>query len=371
VTDRVRIGVVGGGLVSQAMHLPKIALLGDRFELAGIADPAAGVAETLGARYGVPPFADHGSLIDAQRLDALLVCAPNAAHTAVVLDALDAGLHVLVEKPLCIRLADADAIVAARDRAGRVVQVAYTKRHDPAFAMLLDGLPSDASGLRFVSVVVQDPEFAPYFRPGDLVRGDVARDVASGLREAERAQVRDAVDTAQDEAVRAYSDGFLGSLVHQVNLVHGVLEALGEPLPGEVTGGDWWAEGAALSGSVRLTCGARWDSAWIHLPGVPEYREEITFMFEDGVHRLSFPSPWLAQDATAYTRSSTSDGGVLRTVAEQSYAGAFEQQLVHFHDCIASGVACRTPPEQARTDLVVLAQMFAAADRPGVTAVAR
>ena len=61
-----------------------------------------------------------------------------------MLAALDAGLHVFVEKPMCITLADADAIIAARDRAGKVVQVGTMKRYDPAVEAMLE----DAAGLR-------------------------------------------------------------------------------------------------------------------------------------------------------------------------------------------------------------------------------
>ena len=54
-----------------------------------------------------------------------------------MLDALDAGLHVLVEKPLCLAPADADAIAARAQQRGRVVQVGYMKRFDPAYERLL------------------------------------------------------------------------------------------------------------------------------------------------------------------------------------------------------------------------------------------
>ena len=67
---------------------------------------------------------------------------------------------------MCITLADADAIVAARDRAGRVVQVGTMKRYDPAVEAMLAELPDSAVDLRYVSVVVNDPEFEPYFVPG-------------------------------------------------------------------------------------------------------------------------------------------------------------------------------------------------------------
>src|SRR5262249_31957280 len=151
---------------------------------------------------------------------------------------LDAGLHVFVEKPMCITLADADAIVAARDRTGLVVQVGTMKRFDPAYERMLEELPSSAAHLRYVSVVVNDPEFVPYFEPGEIVRGnDVPAAVVDATRRAEAEQVEAAVGSGAPDVVQAFSESFLGSLVHDVNLVHGLLERMGEPLPAQIVAG--------------------------------------------------------------------------------------------------------------------------------------
>jgi predicted dehydrogenase len=350
---------VGGGLVAQAMHLPYLAQFRDRFELAGLVEPSQTVREALAARYAIPSAqADLRVLLEAGGLDALVICSPAGTHAEIVLAALDAGLHVFVEKPMCITLADAERIVDSRDRAGKVVQVGYMKRFDPAYERLLAELPESAAELRYVSVVVNDPEFRPFFTQNEIVRGEVPEDVIDATLRAESEQVEAAVGSGAPEVVRAFSEAFLGSLVHDVNLVHGVLEQLGEPLPAEVVGGAWWVAGSAVSGSVRLANGARWDSAWIQLLEVPEYRESVAFMFTDSVRRLSFPSPWLKQSPTRYEQVG-SDG----RKAFEAYEESFARELVHFHECVTEGVACRTPPEQARLDIDVLTRMFLAARR--------
>ena len=355
----MRVGVVGGGLVAQAEHLPYLAQFREHFELAALVEPSERVREALAARYGIPrTFADYRGALDAGGLDAVVVSSPAGTHAEVVLAALDAGLHVFVEKPMCITLADADAIVAARDHAGKVVQVGYMKRFDPAYELLLEELPETADALRYVSVVVNDPEFRPFFTQGEIVRGDVARDVIEATRRAEAEQVEAAVGSGAPDVVMAFSEAFLGSLVHDVNVVHGALERLGEPLPAEVVGGAWWNGGRAVSGSARLANGARWDSAWVQLLDVWEYREQVVFMFDDRVQRLTFPSPWLKQSPTRYERTTTSDGRAV-AVAER-YEESFARELLHFHACVTGAAECRTPPEQARLDIDVLTRMFLA-----------
>jgi Oxidoreductase family, NAD-binding Rossmann fold len=357
----VRIGVVGGGVVAQAMHIPNLAALPNRFTLAGLAEPSETVREALGARYGIRSLhPDHASLIEAGDLDAVLIASPAGTHAEVVLDALSAGLHVFVEKPMCITLADADAIVAARDAAARVVQVGTMKRYDPAVERMLAELPETAAELRYVSVVVNDPEFEPYFGSADIVRGaDVPAGLIAATRASEAAQVEAAVGSGDADVVRAFSESFLGSLLHDLNVVHGLLERMGEPLPAEVVAGDWWNEGRAVTGSVRLANGARWDSAWIQLLDTYEYRETISLFFADSVRTLTFPSPWLRQYPTVYRRSEA-EGRENAAQVVTSYEESFCRELVQFHECVTTDAACRTPPAQARLDIDVLTKMFLA-----------
>jgi predicted dehydrogenase len=356
---RLRIGVVGGGLVAQAMHLHFLAHLGDRFELVAVADPSAIVRDELQRLYGLEAtYADHQDLLEGSKLDAVVICSPSQTHAQATLDALDQGVHVFVEKPMCITLADADRIIEAQRRAEKVVQVGYMKRFDRAWERMLESMPASAEALRYIRVVVHDPEFVPFFGPGEIARGsDIPTDVLESGREAMRAQVREAVGADSPEVVTAFEGAFLGSLVHDVNIVHGLLERLGEPLPAKVIDGDWWNGGQAVTGAVRLANGARWDSAWIQLLDVYEYRESVTFYFAEEVHSLAFPSPWLKQSPTRYEASRVRDGARAVELFE-SYEESFARELAHFHDCVVNGTECRTPPAQARLDMDVLTQMF-------------
>jgi predicted dehydrogenase len=356
---RLRVGVVGGGLVAQAMHLHYLKHQTDRFDLVTLAEPSNTVREALQRLYDLEAtYADYRELLDGMKLDAIVICSPAQTHAEVTLAALELGVHVFVEKPMCITLGDADRIVAARDRSGKVVQVGYMKRHDPAWQHMLENLPDSAESLRYLRVVVHDPEFEPFFGPGEIFRADdVPAEVIEAGREQMQAQVTEAVGETSPEIITALEGSFLGSLVHDVNLVHGLLERMGEPLPAEVIGGDWWNDGRAVTGAVRLANGSRGDSAWIQLLDLFDYRESVAFYFAEEVHTLSFPSPWLKQFPTVYEVSRRGDRSRVAQVFE-SYEESFSRELAHFHDCVVNGAECKTPPEQARLDIDVLTQMF-------------
>jgi len=181
----LRIGVVGGGLVAQAMHLHFLVQMTGRFELAGLVDPSATVRDALQRRYNLEAtYADHRDLLDGTKLDAVVICSPAQTHAEVTLAALEQGLHVFVEKPMCITLADADRIIEARRKAGKVVQVGYMKRFDGAWERMLERMPRSAESLRYIRVVVHDPESGPFFAPDEIVRGsDIPADVLESGRE--------------------------------------------------------------------------------------------------------------------------------------------------------------------------------------------
>lgn len=355
---RVRIGVVGGGLIAQVAHLPHLDQLRDRFDLVALAEPSRAVREALSLKHRIPrSFPDFHAMIAAAPIDAVLICSPNGTHAEAVLAALEAGLHVLVEKPLCITLADADRVIAARDRAGKVVQVGYMKRYDRAYEALITDLAADPRPLQYVSVVTYDPGLARFFAPAGV---PPATDVPPGVIEAGRrslvAQVGEAVGSEDQHVVQAFSEVFLGALVHDVNLCHGVFEALGAGAPGPVLDAASWDAGGAAT--IALEAGGRWVMTWLHLPGMHEFRERLELYFDDAVRSLTFPAPYLFQAPAIYECRAGSEGEA-GTQTVGSYAASFRAELSHFHRCVVDErCPVRTPPEQARTDLERLTAMY-------------
>src|SRR5262249_38156265 len=175
IAKRLRVGLVGAGLVGQAEHAFYLWEERERFDFVGLADASAAVRTGLGARYGIPELhADLPSLLKATKLDALVIAAPDPFHPELAATALAAGLHVLCSKPLSLTRAGCDGIKAARDKAGKVLQVAYMKRHDPAYKKALDLLPKQIADVKLISVEVNDPDQDPFVAhlpmvaPGDL-----------------------------------------------------------------------------------------------------------------------------------------------------------------------------------------------------------
>src|SRR5262245_27125395 len=238
-TKRLRVGLVGAGLVGQAEHAFYLWEERERFDFVALADASASVRTALRERYGLAEVhAEIGGLLSAG-LDALVIAAPDPFHPELAVAALEAGLHVMCEKPLALTVAGCDRIAAARDRSGRVLQVAYMKRHDPAYRRAIELLPDSIAAVKLISVEVNDPDHLPFVSHLPMTWPD---DLPSQMRERSRtanaAQLREAAGGALEEAgARALSGGFLSALVHDVAVVHGILCHLGSELPAQADHG--------------------------------------------------------------------------------------------------------------------------------------
>ncbi len=120
----LRIGIVGAGHFGR-FHALKVAA-GRRVTLAGVHDRDAARAAAVAKEAGATPL-DWPALLAA--CDAVVIATPAEAHFALAAEALQAGLHVLVEKPIAATLAEADALAAIASRHGRVLQVGHLLRY--------------------------------------------------------------------------------------------------------------------------------------------------------------------------------------------------------------------------------------------------
>jgi len=129
------VAVAGAGVFGRN-HLRVVRELeaaGEGAALVAAVDPDAARAEEAGKQYGIPVFASIDELLRADlKLDAACVAVPTVKHHEVAEALLDAGLDLLVEKPLAANLEEADDLIARAERVGRIVQPGHLERFNPA-----------------------------------------------------------------------------------------------------------------------------------------------------------------------------------------------------------------------------------------------
>jgi predicted dehydrogenase len=130
--EPIRIGVIGVGNMGQ--HHARILSMMKDVELVGVSDIKVERGLETASRYRIRFFEDYRDLIG--HVDAVCVAVPTRSHRAVGLTCLQAGLHVLIEKPIAASIAEAESLVNAAAEAHCILQVGHIERFNPAFREL-------------------------------------------------------------------------------------------------------------------------------------------------------------------------------------------------------------------------------------------
>ncbi|HWO76625.1 MAG TPA: Gfo/Idh/MocA family oxidoreductase [Bacillus sp. (in: firmicutes)] len=124
----LKVGVIGVGSISKYHIEPYLA--NQQAELVAFCDINEKRLEEKGAQYGVSQlYRDYRELLKNEEINAVSICTWNHSHAEIAIAALEAGKHVLVEKPLCVSVDEAMAVQDAVQRSGKILQVGFVRRH--------------------------------------------------------------------------------------------------------------------------------------------------------------------------------------------------------------------------------------------------
>ena len=148
----LNVGIIGAGMVVQGAHV-KAFQARDDVRVVAIADPFEAYRKGVGEQLGCARlYEDYRQMLDDRDVQALDICLPHFQHEQVVLDALDAGKDVLLEKPIAMTLEQADRMIAAAKAKGRKFYVALNQRFYPAHRKLKDIIDSGQYGKPFLAL---------------------------------------------------------------------------------------------------------------------------------------------------------------------------------------------------------------------------
>lgn len=224
--EPLRLAVVGVGRMGR-IHAEQMTNL-DEIDLIGVSDANSDVAGSLAAELGVESI-DPAVLPDRDDIEAWVIATPTTTHGAVVETALDAGVHVLCEKPLTLHPAEDAELAAAARRAGLVLQIGFWRRFSPPWSAARALIESEGIGRPVYLRLSQwdaDPPPPEFCRPE--ASGGLAIDC--GVHEFDLAEwlTGSTVETVQghdlplvDEAVGGVGD--VDNLIAVLHLADGVM----------------------------------------------------------------------------------------------------------------------------------------------------
>ncbi len=351
---RLKIGIIGCGAIAQIQHLPHLRELGEEFEIAGLCDLSSKLLAVLGQEYAVPPerrFRDYRELVHSD-IEAVIVC-PSGSHAAPSVAAAQAGKHVLVEKPMCTTVAEAEAMVAAAEKAGTVLMVAYMKRHEPAY-LYAQARVQEMSDVRFVQVNHLHPDNSLHTAEFTVHRFD---DIPAAIRGAADVDYRRGVAIAlgygEGEEVppaiaRAYST-VLGSMIHDIGNLHGLFGP-----PERVLSTEIWADGRGISTVLKYPGQKRAVCTWVDLPELWAFEETLEVYGSRERVLVSFPTGFSRGLPSTVTLHGMDTDRTPWKRELSWHDNPFKLEVQHFRACVLDGKTPITDGRSAVQDIALV-----------------
>jgi predicted dehydrogenase len=356
--SKLRVGVVGLGEVAQVIHLPVIESLPDRYELAAVCDISPGLVKRVGDRYRVEHrYTDAAEMIASAALDCVFVLNSDEYHAECTVAALDAGLDVLVEKPMCLSPREAEEIIAARDRSGKTVMVAYMRRFAPAFVEAVQRLP-ELGPIRYARVhdvigenrlIVDQTAYVD--RPDDIPQAAIDDKWARRAR-----LVQEALGDVPEELGWTY--GLLCGLgSHDLSAMR---ELLGPPR--KVSAARMWRNGGYVVALLDYD-----DFVVTYETGVDDqlrFDAHIEVYGATALMRIQYDTPYVRHFPTTLQVERTVGDSYERSVVRPHLKDPYTHELEYFHEVVTTGVAPKTTPEDYVEDMELFVEIIRALEQP-------
>jgi myo-inositol 2-dehydrogenase / D-chiro-inositol 1-dehydrogenase len=337
MSSKVHVGLIGSQFIS-TIHADSLARCPDA-RLLAVASPTPGNAARLASRFGIPHhFTEYRRMLEMPEIDMIVLGVPNDLHCRVTLDCLAAGKHVVVEKPLSLNLAEADAMLVAAKSAKRKLMYAEELCFAPKYVRLKQLLDSGALGMP--TLVKQsekhDGPHAPHFWDVERSGGGVTMDMGCHAIE------------------------FFRWLLGRPKITS-VYAQMATQVHGKKTRGE---DNALLlvefeTGAVGLA-----EESWTKLGGMDD-RAEIHgskgVAYADLLHGNSIET----YSAVGYDYAVEKAGSTVGwsfTIYDEAWNYGFPQELAHFVDCVLHD---KQPVVTGEDGRVVLEAIFAAYESAG------
>lgn len=158
--EKVRYAVVGVGWISQAAFLPGVEHTGNS-EVVAFVTGHEEKAKAVAAKYDVDAvysYDEYDKVLASGSVDAVYLATPNFDHVELAVKTLEAGIHLLLEKPMAVSVAECERIIAAAESTGAKLMVAYRLHHEPGMLAALDTVRSGKLGkLRYFNSSFSQP----------------------------------------------------------------------------------------------------------------------------------------------------------------------------------------------------------------------
>jgi scyllo-inositol 2-dehydrogenase (NADP+) len=154
----IRVGIAGLGRSGWGIHARLLEPLAEQFQVVAVVDEDEGRRAEAVERFDCMAYTDYAELLADRGVELVVVSLPNFLHAELSIAALEAGKHVVTEKPMATSLADADRMVAAAAKSNKLLNIFQNRRYDRDFIKVREIINSGALG-RIVQIRMTESKF--------------------------------------------------------------------------------------------------------------------------------------------------------------------------------------------------------------------
>jgi predicted dehydrogenase len=345
--NKIRLGYVGCGFMAQKVHIPNFDSIPD-CELVALAEIRQELGRTVQARFGIPRlYPDHHAMLADPDIEAIAVSAAFVVQGQIARDALLAGKHVFMEKPMAVSVQQADAILEAARQSGKRLMVGYMKRYDAGNELVKAKVDAyRASGELGPITYARNHGFC-----GDWVAG---ADMPMDRTDEPMPRVA-AVgpEWLPPEYLNQYL-GYLQQYTHNINLLRWFLDA-GD----QVTVRAVDLDDDGFTGIVALD--AKGTRAVVESGQVSHYRwdEHTQIYFRDGWIKTWAPPLLLRQvPAEVEIYRAGEEQTFTRAIPRPAWSWSYKREAEQFIHCLQTDAPFRSSGQDTLTDVRLFEEIF-------------
>jgi predicted dehydrogenase len=352
--SNLRVGIVGCGEVTQILHLPSLYQLNHRFEVTALCDISPTALNGVGDVWGVQRrYSDYHALVSDSEIDVVLVANPNVDHAETILAAARAGKHVLVEKPMCMTLEEADQVIAAERDTGVTIQVGYMRRYAPAFVEACQRVAA-LDGIRFARVHDFLGENRQFIEPTSrVIRGD---DIPAAVRSASRERSQRKLEQAIGSVPAALGSAYgllLGLGSHDISAMR---EILG--VPRGVLYAAQRNDGRYMSAAFdygEYVC--HYETG---IDKIARFDACIEVFGVTSVIRVDYDTPYVRNLPITLTVTESEGDHAASVKQSATWGDPFVMEWLAFYENVTQRLPSKSSPQDSREDLRLFREMIEA-----------